>query len=96
MREIGYIEKARQVVTVTIKSHLGLQPPLPLLNHIMPGLDNANPIIFKPTQQSIRKSEKDRFFIWEDEVSDVNELGDGVADEVTDPDPIDEQEVFGE
>jgi hypothetical protein len=62
---------------------------------VMPSLDNANPIIFKPTQQSVRASEKDKVSLWEDEVVGREDLGDGRGDELEDADPIDEQEVFG-
>ena len=55
----------------------------------MPGLDNANPTVFRTAQQSIRKENNRKDDLWED---------DGIMDETSpefEPDPIDEQEIFG-
>jgi len=55
----------------------------------MPGLDNANPTVFRTAQQSIRKEDNRKDDLWED---------DDIFHESTlefEPDPIDEQEIFG-
>ena len=54
----------------------------------MDTLINANPTVFAPSQQSIRKSKTKR---------SVNMWMDYDSDDVSDdePEPIDEQEVFG-
>jgi len=62
----------------------------------MSGLDNANPIIFKPSQQSVRKSEKERFSLWDDETIVLDHAGLQPPEEDPEEDPIDEQEIFGE
>lgn len=60
----------------------------------MPSLDNANPIIFKPSQQSIRVSELKTQTLWHGLFEDgsVNHLTDI---DLNHAEPVDEQEVFG-
>lgn len=60
----------------------------------MPGLDNANPIIFRPSQRSVRPSELEKLTLWDGLVDE--ETIDNSAFSETNPEPIDEQEVFGE
>lgn len=55
----------------------------------MPGLDNANPIIIRPAQHSIRKGKANKADLWADGVLDET------AEALEQEDPIDEQEVFG-
>jgi hypothetical protein len=57
----------------------------------MPGLDNANPIVFRPAQHSIRKEKSSKFDLWTDGALDE----DAETLEQETNDPIDEQEVFG-
>ncbi|KAF8520161.1 hypothetical protein BU17DRAFT_75719 [Hysterangium stoloniferum] len=54
----------------------------------MAPLDNANPVVFKPVQQSFRKAEADKFALWAD-LSDATPIEDEGLEE-----PIDEQEIF--
>lgn len=57
----------------------------------MPGLDNANPTIFRPAQHSVRKGKANKVDLWRDGILD--ETTELLEEETTDP--IDEQEVFG-
>lgn len=57
----------------------------------MPGLDNANPIVFRPAQHSIRKGKANKVDLWAD--SALDETAEPLEQETIDP--IDEQEVFG-
>lgn len=56
-------------------------------------LDNANPIVFQPTQESYRLGNEQRFTLWDNESSD-HVSDDSIEDEF-DVEPVDEQEVFG-
>ena len=55
----------------------------------MAELINANPTVFAPSQTSIRKSSKKSTKLWLD--SDESE-----SEGFDEPEPIDEQEIFGE
>lgn len=55
-------------------------------------LDNANPVVFQPTQESFRLGNEQRFTLWDNE-SDDHAPDDSVEDEF-DFEPVDEQEIF--
>ena len=57
----------------------------------MPVLDNANPIVFRPAQHSVRKGKAKEVDLWADGALD--ETAESLDQETVDP--IDEQEVFG-
>ncbi|KAF8590472.1 FAM96B protein [Ramaria rubella] len=55
----------------------------------MPGLDNANPTVFRPAQHSIRKEKTDQVDLWTNgPLDDISQLLEDNND------PIDGQEVF--
>jgi hypothetical protein len=57
----------------------------------MPGLDNANPIVIRPTQHSVRSGADRKVDLWTDGALDEAPVS--LEEEPTDP--IDGQEVFG-
>lgn len=56
-------------------------------------LDNANPVVFQPTQESFRLGNEQRFTLWDDESSDY--VPDDFIEDELNFEPVDEQEVFG-
>lgn len=56
-------------------------------------LDNANPIVFQPAQESFRVGNGHDFTLWAKEDNELVSSNDLVADDSVEP--IDEQEIFG-
>jgi hypothetical protein len=56
----------------------------------MAELINANPTVFAPSQTSIRKPSKKATNLW------LGSDDDSEFDRLDEPEPIDEQEIFGE